>query len=120
MLIMGILALSGQLDRPIRGSLQRCDRYHRSDRHGAINMRKEQSAARGLPVHGISKYRQVHSGQHKSVDPAEMSVQRRSNLGATRKVDVAIRNIRRRSMKHAVTVHLLQLRGRHDLVDDPI
>jgi hypothetical protein len=49
-----------------------------------------------------------------------MSVQRRSNLGATRKVDVAIRNIRRRSMKHAVTVHLLQLRGRHDLVDDPI
>ena len=47
-----------------------------------------------------------------------MSIYRR--IGITRQVDVAIRNIRRRSMEYAVTLHLLQLRGRHELVDDPI
>jgi hypothetical protein len=83
-------------------------------------VRKKLSAARGLPAHGISQRRQVHSGQHKAVDPAEVFVQRRGDLGATRQVDVAIHNIHRRSMEYAVTLHLLQLRGRHDLVDDPI
>jgi hypothetical protein len=50
----------------------------------------------------------VRSGQHKAVDPAEMLAQLRCNLGGTRQVDVAIRNIRRRSMEYAVTPHLLR------------
>jgi hypothetical protein len=106
---MASAALGGQIDRTIRGSLLRCDRYHRSGRQEAINVRKELSATRGFPAHGISKHRQVHGGHHMTVDPAEMFVQRRSNLGPTRQMDVAIRNIRRRSMKRAITLHLLQV-----------
>ena len=74
----------------------------------------------GLPAHGITEPRQVHSGQHQAVDPAEVFVQRRCDLGTTRQVDVAISNIRRRSAEHPVTLHLLQFCYRHDLVDDPI
>src|SRR5262249_9110090 len=49
-----------------------------------------------------------------------MPVQCRRNLGATRQVDVAIGRIHGRAMEHPVTLHLLQLRSRHDLVGDPI
>ena len=117
-LILGLApGLNGQFDCPIRGSLQRCDRYHGLYRQKAIDVREKLSIAWPLPAYGVTKPRQVHSGQRKAIDPAEMFVQCRGNLGGTRQVDVAIRNIHRRSVEYAVTLHLLQLRGRQVLDD---
>ena len=52
--------------------------------------------------------------------PDEVFVQRRCELGTTRQVDVAISDIRGRAAENAVTLHVLQFRYRHDLVDNPI
>jgi hypothetical protein len=117
---LGRATLSGQLHRPVGGSLQWHDGGHGIYCQHAIDVWEKLSTARNLPAHSMAEPRQVHDRQYKAANATEVFVPRRSKLRTTRQMDVAVGNICGRSGEPAVALHLLQLRRRHDLVRDPI
>ena len=107
----------GKLVHAIRAQRQRHHLEHGRQRQGAVKVRKQVAAARGLPAQGGAETGGIHGHQQQIPLSGEMPARGLTRLRGGGKMNVAIRKIDRRAVEPAFGLCLYPKRRRYNLED---